>query len=146
MEGWPACRRIIRLLEKTGFRMLFTRSWKFIQAEQEGKPACRIRRGCHPTVAPSSSSFRIPIYAGFCHPWTSYRAHRDAPRTVVWAALKSWTHPLDASPGPALIEVNLGTAAERTDACAELTPAQARDLAAALTELAGTAERASGTG
>lgn len=77
---------------------------------------------------------------------TSYRAHRDAPQTVVRAILKSWTHPLGASPGPALIEVNLGTDAERTDACAELTPAQARDLAAALTELAGAAEHASGTG
>jgi hypothetical protein len=77
---------------------------------------------------------------------TTYRAHRDAPETVIRAILKSWTHPLGTSAGPALIEVNLGTAAEWTDACAELTPAQARDLAAALTELAGTAEHAGGTG
>ena len=89
---------------------------------------------------------------GYHHCWpeiavpTSYRAYRDEPETVVRAILKSWTHPLDAAPGPALIEVNLGTATERTDACAELTPAQARDLAAALVDLAGTAEHVGGTG
>jgi hypothetical protein len=76
---------------------------------------------------------------------TSYRMHRDDPDTVVRAILKSWTHPLSAGPGPSLIEVNLGTATEMTDACTELTPAQARDLAAALLELAATAERR-GTG
>jgi hypothetical protein len=46
-----------------------------------------------------------------------------------------------ADPGPSLIEVNLATAEELTDACAELTPGQARDLAAALLELAFAAER-----
>jgi hypothetical protein len=51
----------------------------------------------------------------------SYRMHRDAPETVVRAILKSWTHPLDAEPGPALIEINLGTAGEWADACAEIT-------------------------
>jgi hypothetical protein len=73
---------------------------------------------------------------------TSYRAHRDAPETVVRAILKSWTHPLSAEPDPALIEINLGTAGERTDACAEITPGQARTVAAALLELADTAEHA----
>ena len=42
----------------------------------------------------------------------------------------------------ALIEINLGTAEERTDACAEITPAQARAVAAALLELADIAEHA----
>jgi hypothetical protein len=73
---------------------------------------------------------------------TSYREYRDAPETVVRTILKSWTHPLHASPGPALIEINLGTAGELTDACAEITPGQARAVAAALLELADTAERA----
>ena len=72
---------------------------------------------------------------------TSDRMYRDAPETVIWAILKSWTHPLDADPGPAVVEINLGTAGERTDACAELTPAQARAVAAALLKLADTAER-----
>ena len=38
--------------------------------------------------------------------------------------LKSWTLPLDAEPGPALIELNLGTAGERTDLYAEITRAR----------------------
>jgi hypothetical protein len=73
---------------------------------------------------------------------TSYRINLDAPETVVRVVLKSWTHPLDAEPGPALIEINLGTAGERTDLCAEITPSQARAVAAALLELADTADRA----
>ena len=63
------------------------------------------------------------------------------PPTIVRAVLKSWTHPLDAEPGPALIELNLGTAAERTDMCAEITPAEARAVARALLDLAAIAER-----
>lgn len=44
--------------------------------------------------------------------------------------LKSWTHPLDAEPGPAaLIEFNLGTADERTDMRAEITYGEARAVA-----------------
>jgi hypothetical protein len=62
---------------------------------------------------------------------------------VVRVYLTSWTHPLDASPGPAFIEVNLGTEAHRTDMAAELTPAQASAAAWALLERADTAERAS---
>ena len=57
--------------------------------------------------------------------------------------LTSWTHPLGGSPGPAVIEANLGTAAHRTDMAAELTPAEARAAAWALLERADTAERAS---
>jgi hypothetical protein len=65
----------------------------------------------------------------------------DGPRTIVRGVLKSWTHPVDADPGPALIELNLGTAAERTDMCAEITPAEARAVARALLDLAAIAER-----
>ena len=63
------------------------------------------------------------------------------PPTIVRAVLKSWTHPLGAGPGPALIELNLGTAAERTDMYAEITPAGARAVAQALLDLAAIAER-----
>jgi Domain of unknown function (DUF6907) len=65
----------------------------------------------------------------------------DGPDTIIRAVLKSWTHPLDADPGPTLIELNLGTATERTDMCAEITPAEARVVAKALLDLAATAER-----
>ncbi len=65
----------------------------------------------------------------------------DGVPTIVRAVLKSWTHPLDADPGPALIELNLGTAGERTDMCAEITPAEARAVAQALLDLAAAAER-----
>ena len=65
----------------------------------------------------------------------------DGPQTIVRAVLKSWTHPLDADPGPALIELNLGTAGKRTEMCAEITPAEARALARALLALVATAEQ-----
>jgi hypothetical protein len=39
------------------------------------------------------------------------------------------------------IEINLGTATERTDSCAELTPAEARAIARALLDLAAAAKR-----
>jgi hypothetical protein len=64
---------------------------------------------------------------------------------VVRTILKSWTHPLDAEPGAALIETNIGTARELIDTRAEITPGQAGALAAALLELADPAEHA-GTG
>ena len=64
----------------------------------------------------------------------------EGPAAVVRAVLKSWTHPLDAEPGPALIELNLGTAAGRTDMCADISPAGARAIARALLDLAATAE------
>lgn len=68
----------------------------------------------------------------------------DEAATIIRVVLKSWTHPLDADPGPALIELNLGTASERTDSCAEITPAEARAVAQALLDLAATAERTAG--
>jgi hypothetical protein len=65
----------------------------------------------------------------------------DGVPTIVRVVLKSWTHPLDADPGPALIELNLGTSGEPTDMCVEITPAEARAVAQALLDLAATAER-----
>jgi hypothetical protein len=65
----------------------------------------------------------------------------DGAPTIVRAVLMSWTHPLGADPGPALIELNLGAAAERTDMCAEITPAEARAVARVLLDLAAIAER-----
>ena len=70
----------------------------------------------------------------------------DGPETVVRVVLKSWTHPLDADPGPALIELNLGTAGERTDLCAEITPGEARAVAQALLDLAAAADDRAGDG
>jgi uncharacterized protein DUF6907 len=65
----------------------------------------------------------------------------DDPETIIRVVLKSWTHPLSADPGPALIELNLGTATQRTDMCAEITPAEARAVGRALLDLAAIAER-----
>ena len=65
----------------------------------------------------------------------------DGPATIIRVVLKSWTHPMDADPGPTRIELNLGTATERTDLCAEISPAEARAVARALLDLADTAER-----
>jgi hypothetical protein len=65
----------------------------------------------------------------------------DGPKTIVRAVLKSWTHPLDADPGPTLIELNIGTPTERTDMSVEVTAAEARAIARALLDLAATAER-----
>jgi hypothetical protein len=45
----------------------------------------------------------------------------DGPQTIVRAVLKPWTQPLGADPGPALIELNPGTAGERTDMCAGIS-------------------------
>ena len=49
------------------------------------------------------------------YPFLGVTDHAPA---IVRAVLKSWTHPLGAAPGPALIELNLGTAAGRTGLCA----------------------------
>lgn len=65
----------------------------------------------------------------------------DGPATVVRVILKAWTHPLDAEPSQARIELNLGTADERTDLCAEVAPSEARAIAQALLDLADTAEQ-----
>lgn len=64
----------------------------------------------------------------------------DGAPTVVRVVLKAWTHPLDAEPSQTRIELNLGTAEERTDLCAEVTPSEARAIAQALLDLADTAE------
>jgi hypothetical protein len=71
-----------------------------------------------------------------------YLGSAAGPRTVIRVSVKSWTYPLDAGPGPALIELNLGTAEKKTDSCAEITPAEARAVARALLDLAATADRA----
>jgi hypothetical protein len=68
----------------------------------------------------------------------------DNPAMVVKVILKSWTHPLDAEPGPGLIELQLATTEYNTDLFVEITPGQARAVAEALLELAATAERAHG--
>jgi hypothetical protein len=73
---------------------------------------------------------------------TSDQIDGHGPEVVIKTILKSWTCPLDAGPGPALIELQLGTAEQNTDLYAELTPGQARAVAAALIELAGIAESA----
>src|SRR5450756_82973 len=65
----------------------------------------------------------------------------DEGPTIVRAVLKSWTRPLDADPGPTLVELNLGTAKSRTDASVEATPAEARAIARALLAVADAAER-----
>jgi hypothetical protein len=65
----------------------------------------------------------------------------DGAPTIVRGVLKSWTHPLGAEPGPVLIELNLGTVAERTDMCAEITPDEAEAVARALLDLAAAAKR-----
>jgi hypothetical protein len=48
---------------------------------------------------------------------TSYKfpGTTDGPETIVRAVLKSWTRPLDAEPGPAFIELNIGTAPDHSD-------------------------------
>jgi hypothetical protein len=84
----------------------------------------------------------ITIYGLEIEVPTSYRfaGFTDGPETVVRVVLKSWTHPLDAEPGPTRIEINLGTAEEHTDAYAEITFHEAQALAQALLDLAATAE------
>jgi hypothetical protein len=65
----------------------------------------------------------------------------DGPGTIVRVVLKSWTPSLGAGPGPAFIELNLGTAEAGTDACAELSSAEARAVARALLDLAAVADQ-----
>jgi hypothetical protein len=65
----------------------------------------------------------------------------DGLPTIVRAVLKSWTHPLAAEPGPARIEINLGTSTEHTDMSAEITADEAEAVARALLDLAATARR-----
>lgn len=71
---------------------------------------------------------------------TSDRMLVDDPETVVKVILKSWTHPLDAEPGPGRVDLALATTEGYTDMYAELTPDEARALAAALLKIADIAE------
>jgi hypothetical protein len=65
----------------------------------------------------------------------------DNPETVVKVILKAWTHPLDAEPGRASIELQLAIGEQNTHMCAEQTPDQARAVASALIKTADIAER-----
>jgi hypothetical protein len=53
--------------------------------------------------------------------WYPFLGMTEGTPTIVWAVLNSWTHPLDADIGLALIELDLGIAGERIDMCAEIT-------------------------
>lgn len=73
----------------------------------------------------------------------AWRANPDAGPDSVTVQLMSFTEPLDADPGPARIDIYLRTSTGE-EAYTELTPAEARSLAASLLMLADTAQRASG--
>jgi hypothetical protein len=68
----------------------------------------------------------------------------DGPPDRVTARLASFTMPLDADPGPARIDLHLQSSTD--EASTELTPAEARALAACLLMLADTAQRVSDHG
>lgn len=67
---------------------------------------------------------------------TSDRTFTDGPDSVVNVSLKAWTKPLDAGPDPSRIGLEL----ENADTYVELTPGEARAVAAALLEVAQIAE------
>ena len=71
---------------------------------------------------------------------TSDRMLTTGPETIVKVILKSWTHPLDAEPGPGRIELQLATIEHNTDMYAELSPDEARAVADALLKTADVAE------
>jgi hypothetical protein len=71
---------------------------------------------------------------------TNDRASLHDPYTIVKVTLKSWTHPLDAEPGPTQIELQLAEGETNTDRYAELTSGQARAIATALLTAANIAE------
>lgn len=77
---------------------------------------------------------------------TDDRMLASEPETVVKVILKAWACPPGADHGPGIVEVNLGTGEYDTDMSVDLTPSQARALAAALAKLADTAERTMGEG
>lgn len=68
---------------------------------------------------------------------TSDRLFTDGPESVVKVSLKAWTKPLDADPERGRVDLQL----ENADSCVDLTPSEARAVAAALVEMAETAER-----
>lgn len=67
---------------------------------------------------------------------TSDRLFVDGPESVVKVSLKAWTKPPDAAPEPGRVDLQL----ENADSCVDLTPGEARAVAAALLEMADTAE------
>lgn len=75
----------------------------------------------------------------------AWRARLDGPPDSVTLQLASSTEPLDGDPGPARIDIRLRTSTG-DDAYTELTPAEARAVAASLLLLADTAQRASDRG
>lgn len=89
----------------------------------------------------------VPVHAddGFHHygpetaVQTSYREMLNDPETVVKVSLKAWTHPMDAEPGPVTLDLQFATAEDGAHANIELTPGEARTIAAALIKLADTA-------
>ncbi len=72
---------------------------------------------------------------------TNDRPTLHDPETIVKVILKSWTHPLDAEPGPTHIELQLAMGEVNTDMCADVTADQARAIAKALITAAEIAER-----
>jgi hypothetical protein len=62
------------------------------------------------------------------------------PEIIVKAVVQAWTCPLGAEPGPAQVELALAPGGVITELSAGLTPAQARDVARVLLELADVAE------
>ena len=73
---------------------------------------------------------------------TSDRVLASGPETAVKLMLVSWTNPLGAEPGPGRVQLQLTTAEDVTGTYVELAPDEAQALAAALLELAATAEPA----
>jgi hypothetical protein len=69
----------------------------------------------------------------------SFRMLTDGPEPVVKVCLKAWVSRLEAEPGPGLVELQPAAAKYNTGSYAELTPGQARAVAAALPEFADTA-------
>ncbi len=70
---------------------------------------------------------------------TNDRASLHDPYTIVKVILKSWTHPLDAEPGPTQIELQLAEGETNTERYVDVTPDQARTIANALLTAANSA-------
>jgi len=71
---------------------------------------------------------------------TSDRMFTHGPESMVNVSLRAWTKPLDAGPDPGRIGLEL----ENADTYVELTPGEARAVAAALLEFAQIAEADTG--
>jgi hypothetical protein len=72
---------------------------------------------------------------------TAYRARLDGPKPVVRLLLQSFAGELDGEPGPARIEIELTGTADPSDMSVQLSPDDARMLAASLIGLADIASR-----